>query len=181
MKSVSFTYRIKEKDYITVNLWSSLEKTKFMRILNRYLIYGLDFLMMILALISSLPVGYFFFLLFIAMVTFLLRVGVIVKAKKKYYRNALLQEHDMTVYISDDIIRETFLNLSYESKWSEVRSMQLVNKILMIDLKDSRVLFVPVEAITEEDYHLLHEIVKRKIPLNKLRLPGFLDQKSSDE
>ncbi|OQX93899.1 MAG: hypothetical protein B6I17_01515 [Tenericutes bacterium 4572_104] len=181
MKPIKFTYRILEKDYIRVNLWSALEKTPFMRLINRYLIYGFDIIIMIIAIFARLPFGYFMFLIFIVIITLLLRFSIYNQSKKKFRRNPMLVKHDITIEISEEGFRETFVSISYDTFWEEISKVQLVKDVLIINLKSSRILFIPINAIDEEKYDLLLKLLKKHLSDKQIKLPQSLERKEEKQ
>jgi len=177
MKPIKFTYKILEKDYIKVNLWSALEKTPFMRLINRYLIYIFDFIIMIIALFAKIPLGYFIFLITIVLITLLLRFSIINQARKKFRRNPMLIKHDITVEVSEEGVKETFVNISHKTNWNQIIRVQLIKNVLLMSLVNSRVLFIPINVIDEEKYYLLLKLLQIHLLDKQIKLPQTLVRK----
>ncbi|MBN2540064.1 MAG: YcxB family protein [Bacilli bacterium] len=180
MEPLKLTYPITESDFTKVNIWAALEKTPFMALVNRYLLLGIDVAILIIAIIAELPIGYFFLLIIVGLTPLLMRLSLMLRASKKYRKNSLLQEHDITLVFQEDGLSEQFAGLHYETAWDEIKIVTEYKDLLIIELNTQRVLFAPYLNLEEEQKNQLKAIIEQHLKQEQIKFRKPKQSKESE-
>ncbi len=170
MEPLELTYKIEEADYVSANIWAALEKTPFWLAVNRYFLFAIDLIILIIAIVAGLPFGYYFFLIIVGFLPFLMRLSLMLRASKTYRKNKLLQEHFITFVFSEEGVTENFAGLSYNTEWKEIKQVVLYRHLFIMELNTSRVLFCPYQGLNESTQNELKTWVYAKLEKTKIHL-----------
>lgn len=170
MNNIKLRYHILLKDFVTVNLWAGLERTPVLKWLYRYVFYGLDLVMLVFAILSHMPVGFYVFLFLLGLFPLSMRLLVISKAKKLYQSNKIFQEYPITMTVGPDGIEESFFTHSYKNPWTELRIVAELKDIFVLMVENARVLYIPKNAFKDGEMDTFRALVQTALPKKRIHI-----------
>ncbi|HOO44158.1 MAG TPA: YcxB family protein, partial [Bacillota bacterium] len=159
---------IDPKDFVAINIWAGLERTLFLKLLYRYGFFLLDALILVFAMISGLPTGFYVLLVLLALFPLSLRLIVVRKAKKTFSTNKIFQEHMITMTINQLGIEESFFTHRYNNRWEELIVITELRDIFVIMVENSRVLYIPKNVFSTESLDDFKTLVRASLPDKKI-------------
>ncbi len=163
------SYYIEEKDFIRINIWAGLERSKMSGFLFNYGFYLMNALLAIAAIIAKMPYGYFIFIGLLTMFPIIIRLSVIRRAKKNFSKNGVFKDHMITMTVDEEKICETFYTREYCNKWEEILMVSELKNMFVILVENIRVLYIPKSAIAGNDRATFRELVMNKLDKKRIR------------
>ncbi|XMB72614.1 YcxB family protein [Mycoplasmatota bacterium WC30] len=163
METIKFRYRLTEEDYTRLYIWAIFEKSRLLRLFNKYLIYVLGAFLIGVCYITSLSIEFYGLIILMTFLPLLLRLFTKNSAKKQYRSNKILQENDIETTLSDEGIGEVLGETQTFVKWANISRVYESHDMILFMTDSIRVSAIRKRLLSEEQIRAFKETIVNKV------------------